>query len=127
MCFHRAARDPLIVALTPGAASIRNTWEMVSEKMIRQLSSNARWDPLSRCSSPALGNTALPRRNDGLDQTLFGDFSGTTGEVENGIFGLENPFDSFLLHPLGEMSEDDWARAVAMFGTSSDSDQFQYS
>lgn len=115
-----------MTALTPGAASIRNTWEMVSEKMIRQLSANARWDPLSRRSSPTTGDTALPRRSDGLDQTLLGDFAGMTGEVDNGMFGLENPFDSFLLHPLGEMSDDDWARAVAMFGTTSDADQFQY-
>jgi len=117
----------LIVALTPGAASIRNTWEMVSEKMIRQLSANARWDPLSRRSSPTSGDTVLPRRNDGLDQTLLGDFNVTAGDIDNGMIGLENPFDSFLLHPLGEMSDNDWARAVAMFGTTSETDQFQYS
>jgi hypothetical protein len=115
-----------MIALTPGAASIRNTWEMVSEKMIRQLSAHARWDPLSRGSSPTTGEAAPPRRSDGLDQTLFGDFAGNATEADNGMFGLENPFDPFLLHPLGEMSNDDWARAVAMFGTVSDSDQFQY-
>jgi hypothetical protein len=100
---------------------------MVSEKMIRQLSANARWDPLSRRSSPTTGDTTLPRRSDGLDQTLFGEFTAPTGEVDNGMFGLENPFDSFLLHPLGEMSDDDWIRAVEMFGTVSGTDQFQYS
>ncbi len=30
--------------------------------------------------------------------------------------GTENPFDSFLLHPLGEMSNDDWERAIASIG-----------
>jgi hypothetical protein len=100
---------------------------MVSEKMIRQLSANARWDPLSRRSSPAPGDIAQHRRSDGLDQTLLGDFPAATGDINDGMLGLENPFDSFLLHPLGEMSDNDWARAVAMFGTSSGTDQFQYS
>ena len=100
---------------------------MVSEKMIRQLSANARWDPLSRRSSPTAGDRTLIRRSDGLDQTLFGEFAGTAGELDNGMLGLENPFDSFLLHPLGEMSDDDWARAVAIFGTVSETDQVQYS
>jgi len=99
---------------------------MVSEKMIRQLSANARWDPLSRRSSPAPGNI-VPRHSDGLDQTLLGDFPAATGDSNDGMIGLENPFDSFLLHPLGEMSDNDWARAVAMFGTTSGTDQFQYS
>lgn len=100
---------------------------MVSEKMIRQLSANARWDPLSRRSSPTPGDSALPGRNDGLDQTLLGDFGAGIGENNNGMLGLENPFDPFLLHPLGEMSDNDWARAVAMFGTTSEIEQFQYS
>lgn len=100
---------------------------MVSEKMIRQLSANARWDPLSRRSSPIPGDTTLPRRNNDLDQTLFGGLAEETGGADNGMFGLENPFDSFLLHPLGEMSNEDWARAVAMFGAASETDQFQHS
>lgn len=46
--------------------------------------------------------------------------SGTSsgaGNTMNGLMAMENPFDPFLLHPLGELSNDDWARAVAsVFG-----------
>lgn len=42
---------------------------------------------------------------------------GGGGNAMNGLMTMENPFDPFLLHPLGELSNDDWARAVAsVFG-----------
>ncbi|OWZ74365.1 hypothetical protein J008_00034 [Cryptococcus neoformans] len=131
-----------LAALTPGTVSIRNTWEAVSERMIRQLSSHAPWDPLSRppspggpnnhsshidSSVPSLGsneawqaaqggraNSAMSMSNDssGGSGTLGGG-----GNAMNGLMTMENPFDPFLLHPLGELSNDDWARAVAsVFG-----------
>lgn len=99
-------------ALTPGAASIRNTWETVSERMIRQLSANARWEPLSRQGSPPGAVETLPSLNVDVDD---GGQSSYTNNSDFGInlFEVENPFNPFLLHPLGEMSNDDWARAVA--------------
>ncbi|KAE8537650.1 hypothetical protein D1P53_005706 [Cryptococcus gattii VGV] len=131
-----------LAALTPGAVSIRNTWEAVSEQMIRQLSSHAPWDLLSRPSSPTAPNnhsrhidssmpplntsetwqaaqaggvrsaTSMPNDNSGGSGTSSG-----AGNAMNGLMAMENPFDPFLLHPLGELSNDDWARAVAsVFG-----------
>ncbi|KJE05887.1 hypothetical protein I311_00023 [Cryptococcus gattii NT-10] len=131
-----------LAALTPGTVSIRNTWEAVSEQMIRQLSSHAPWDLLSRPSSPTAPNNhsrhidssmpplntsetwqaaqaggvrsamSIPNDNSGGSGTSSG-----AGNAMNGLMAMENPFDPFLLHPLGELSNDDWARAVAsVFG-----------
>ena len=76
--------------------------------MIRQLSSSAKWDPLSRPASPVpvlSGGEQLPIMN------------GTEINSFNNTF-VENPFDPFLLQPLGEMTNDDWTRVVdSIFGS----------
>lgn len=106
-------------ALTPGAISIRNTWEIVSEKMIRQLSANARWDPLSRPGSPA---PQPANQGELFDINSIAFPAQTNNDISNSVFSnngnefsafAENPFDPFFLQPLGEMSNEDWTRAIA--------------
>jgi hypothetical protein len=80
--------------------------------MIRRLSANDRWEPLSRQGSPPTGAELPPSFNANENDGTQTDFA-NNADFNYNMFEVENPFNSFLLHPLGEMSNDDWARAVA--------------
>jgi len=58
------------------------------------------------------------------------DFSGMGGANAGAGGGglIDNPFDTFLLHPLGEMTTDDWNRAVAsVFGPGQPGGDYNFS
>lgn len=100
------------LAITPGTSAIRDTFEAVSERIIRQLSANARWDSLSRPPSPGQLQDGLSAgMNDFNPASMW--VNGTNFGGDDPIMGIANPFDSFLLHPLGEMSGNDWGRALS--------------
>ena len=102
-------------ATTPGTSSIRDTFETVSERIIRQLSANAQWEPNSRPASPpplgsAFENSHFSTQGGSINPS---EIVGAEGMPQDPIMGIANPFDSFLLHPLGGISGDDWAKALA--------------
>lgn len=87
--------DRADTALTPGTSEIRDAFESVSEKIIRQLSTRAGGP--SRATSPP--NVAEP-------EAPF-----MPGFDTDDIFG-PNPLDSFFLNPVGTHGMEEWERAV---------------
>jgi hypothetical protein len=119
-----------LAAITPGTSAVRDTFETVSERIIRQLSANAKWDTLSRPASPPFNG--IPSSNQ-IDMSG----NGNTTDMQHGwasdiflgtdnldpIMNIANPFDTFLLHPLGDISGADWGRAFAsVVGDASNTD-----
>ncbi|WWD17722.1 hypothetical protein CI109_102163 [Kwoniella shandongensis] len=119
-----------LAAATPGTSGLRNTFEAISERVIRHLTDGHAWPGYqsSKGNSPDMSvhtnSTHHGSKSDDdskVDAMLSpaerrkaltaaitaGDGRSVVGKEEE-----EGPLDLFLLHPMGDMTGDEWTKMV---------------